>query len=79
MGFPFSTIFAAHFPPCRGNGVPNGTSPFVDEVPKADAQGTYWLEPTLVVDVETHGAGYERLRQPAFQGVRSDVSPEDLT
>ncbi|GAA3835097.1 non-homologous end-joining DNA ligase [Nocardioides panacisoli] len=54
-------------------------SPFVDEVPRVDAQGTHWLEPVLVVDVETHGAGYERLRQPAFQGVRSDVSPEDLT
>jgi bifunctional non-homologous end joining protein LigD len=54
-------------------------SPFVDEVPKADAQGTHWLEPTLVVDIETHGAGYERLRQPSFQGVRPDLSPEDLT
>ena len=54
-------------------------SPFVDEVPKVDAQGTHWLEPTLVVDIETHGAGYERLRQPSFQGVRPDLSPEDLT
>lgn len=54
------------------------SSPFADEVPKVDAAGTHWLEPVLVVDVETHGHGYERLRQPAFQGVRSDLSPDDL-
>ena len=56
-----------------------GDSPFVDEVPRVDAHGTHWLEPVLVVDVETHGAGYERLRQPAYQGVRPDLTPEDLT
>jgi bifunctional non-homologous end joining protein LigD len=53
-------------------------SPFVDEVPKVDAQGTTWLEPLLVVDIDTHGSGYDRLRQPSYQGVRSDLSPEDL-
>lgn len=53
-------------------------SPFADEVPRTDAEGTHWLEPTLVVDVETHGIGYERLRQPSYRGVRSDLSPEDL-
>jgi len=54
------------------------TSPFADEVPRVDAQGTTWLEPTLVVDIDTHGAGYERLRQPSYQGVRSDLTPDDL-
>lgn len=54
-------------------------SPFADEVPRVDAQGTHWLEPVIVVDVETHGIGYERLRQPSFQGVRADLGPEDLT
>ncbi len=54
------------------------TSPFADEVPRVDAQGTVWLEPVLVVDVDTHGAGYERLRQPSYQGVRSDLTPDDL-
>src|SRR6478609_3071876 len=44
-------------------------SPFVDEVPRVDTQGTRWLEPVLVVDIDTHGRGYERLRQPSFQGV----------
>ncbi len=53
-------------------------SPFADEVPRVDARGTHWLEPVLVVDIDTHGRGYERLRQPSFQGVRSDLTPEDL-
>jgi len=54
------------------------SSPFVDEVPKVDAQGTNWLEPVLVVDIDTHGVGYERLRQPSYQGLRSDLGPDDL-
>ena len=33
-------------------------SPFDDEVPRVDARGTVWVEPVLVVDVETHGVGY---------------------
>ena len=53
-------------------------SPFADEVPRVDARGTHWLEPQLVVDIDTHGRGYERLRQPSFQGVRTDLTPEDL-
>lgn len=54
------------------------SSPFADEVPKVDAQGTTWIEPVLVVDIDTHGSGYERLRQPSYQGIRSDLAPEDL-
>jgi bifunctional non-homologous end joining protein LigD len=53
-------------------------SPFADEVPRADATGTHWLDPVLVVDVDTHGVGYERLRQPSYRGVRDDLRPEDL-
>ena len=53
-------------------------SPFADEVPRVDSDGTRWLEPVLVVDIDTHGRGYSRLRQPSFQGVRSDLTPEDL-
>ena len=53
-------------------------SPFSDEVPRVDSLGTFWVEPTLVVDVETHGVGYARLRQPSFRGVRSDLRPGDL-
>lgn len=55
-----------------------GESPFADEVPRVDASGTFWVEPRVVVDVDTHGLGYERLRQPSFRGVRDDLSPEDL-
>lgn len=59
-------------------GLGRAESPFADEVPAVDARGTHWLEPVLVVDIDTHGRGYERLRQPSFQGVRSDLRPEDL-
>ena len=55
------------------------TSPFADEVPRVDAAGTFWVEPRVVVDIDTHGLGYERLRQPSYQGVRDDLTPEDLT
>ncbi len=53
-------------------------NPFADEVPRVDADGTFWVEPRVVVDIDTHGLGYERLRQPSFQGVRDDLAPEDL-
>jgi bifunctional non-homologous end joining protein LigD len=54
-------------------------SPFDDEVPRVDAVGTHWLKPVLVVDIDTHGRGYSRLRQPSFQGIRPDLDPEDIT
>ena len=55
------------------------SSPFDDEVPRVDAEGTTWVEPVVVVDIDTHGLGYERLRQPSYRGVRNDLTPEDLT
>jgi bifunctional non-homologous end joining protein LigD len=55
-------------------------SPFDDEVPRVDARGTHWVEPVVVVDVDTHGtARNQRLRQPSYQGVRSDLSRKDLS
>ena len=54
-------------------------SPFFDEVPKVDATGTTWLVPEVVVEVASLGftpAG--RLRQPAFLGVRTDLTLADL-
>ncbi|WP_245916770.1 non-homologous end-joining DNA ligase [Nocardioides gansuensis] len=55
------------------------TSPFVDEVPRVDALGTRWVEPRLVVDVESLGlSGQGRLRQPSYRGVRTDLTPADL-
>jgi bifunctional non-homologous end joining protein LigD len=59
-------------------GLARGASPFADEVPRVDVEGTFWLEPTVVVDVDTHGRGYQRLRQPSYRGVRTDITPEDL-
>ena len=54
-------------------------SPFDDEVPKVDALGTHWVEPFLVIDVDSHAtAKNQRLRQPSYRGVRADLSPEDL-
>lgn len=55
------------------------TSPFSDEVPRVDADGTAWLEPAVVVEVRSlELTGQHRLRQPTYLGVRSDVTPRDL-
>ncbi len=54
-------------------------SPFADEVPRLDAAGTRWVEPVLVVDVEALGLSRgDRLRQPAYRGLRADLTPADL-
>ena len=55
-----------------------GDSSFADEVPRVDAAGTFWLEPELVVDVETHGLGTPVCDSSSYRGVRSDLTPEDL-
>ena len=53
--------------------------PFCDEVPSVDARGTVWVRPEIVVDVESLGMTRgERLRQPSYQGVRTDLSVADL-
>ena len=63
-------------------------SPFDDEVPTVDAQGTHWVEPFLVIDVDSHAtAKNQRLRQPSYRGVRcrpepggpADMSPKEST
>ena len=55
------------------------TSPFAGEVPKVDALGTLWVRPEVVVDVQSLGMSTQgRLRQPAYRGLRPDLSPEDL-
>ena len=54
-------------------------SPFADEVPKLDALGAQWVEPVVVVDVESLGfSPAMRLRQPAYIGVRTDLQAEGL-
>jgi bifunctional non-homologous end joining protein LigD len=56
------------------------SSPFADVVPKLDAVGTTWVEPVLVVDIESLGPSAQgRIRQPAYVGARTDLTPEDLS
>ena len=53
--------------------------PFADELPRPDRLGTTWVEPQVVVDVQYLGiTGEGRLRQPAYRGVRTDITPDDL-
>lgn len=68
-----SGITASHARLLKELLVETAASPFCDEVPKVDARGTHWVEPTLMVEVDTHGVGYDRLRQPSFRGVRADA------
>jgi bifunctional non-homologous end joining protein LigD len=61
-------------------GLTRETTPFADEVPRLDALGTTWVEPVLVVDVESLGPSAQgRIRQPSYVGTRADLTPEDLT
>lgn len=60
-------------------GLEQENPPFADDVPRADALGTHWLKPQIVVDVESLGlSAGGRLRQPSFRGVRADLDPSDL-
>jgi bifunctional non-homologous end joining protein LigD len=54
-------------------------SPFSNVVPREDALGAVWVEPTVVVEVQSLGRGSTgKLRQPAYLGVRTDLTPDDL-
>lgn len=54
-------------------------SPFVDAIPRVDADGATWVSPSVVVDIASLGPGPDgRLRQPAFQRVRPDLTASDL-
>ena len=55
------------------------TSPFDTVLPRLDREGTVWVEPFLVVDVQYLRLTNDgRLRQPAYRGVRTDLTPADL-
>lgn len=59
--------------------VPQDASPFVDDIPRIDRQGTVWVAPVLVIDVQYLAiTGEGRLRQPSYRGVRTDLTPADL-
>jgi bifunctional non-homologous end joining protein LigD len=54
-------------------------SPFTGELPRVDREGTVWVRPEVVVDVQYLVLTRDgRLRQPAYRGVRTDLAPEDL-
>lgn len=53
--------------------------PFDAPLPRLDALGAVWVEPSLVVDVQFLARTRDgRLRQPAYRGVRTDLAPDDL-
>jgi bifunctional non-homologous end joining protein LigD len=54
-------------------------SPFAEVLPRVDRTDTVWVEPTVVVDVQYLRLTNDgRLRQPAYRGVRTDLSADDL-
>jgi bifunctional non-homologous end joining protein LigD len=61
------------------SGLVRDSAPFVDDVPRVDALGTTWVEPVLVVDIESLGPSAQgRIRQPSYVGTRADLTPADL-
>jgi bifunctional non-homologous end joining protein LigD len=55
------------------------TCPFAGELARADRLGSVWVEPVVVVDVQYLALTRDgRLRQPAYRGVRTDLTPSDL-
>jgi bifunctional non-homologous end joining protein LigD len=54
-------------------------SPFATKVPAEDARDASWVRPVLVADVQSLGLGGQgRLRQPAYKGLRADLTPGDV-
>ena len=49
------------------------------DVPAEDSAGATWVHPVLVADVQSLGlSGQGKLRQPAYKGLRSDLTPGDV-
>jgi bifunctional non-homologous end joining protein LigD len=54
-------------------------SPFSTEVPRPDRTGVTWVEPQVVVEARVLEVTRDgRLRQPAYLGIRTDLTPADL-
>ncbi len=65
----------------RGDLAPlaSATSPFIGEVPREDAAEATWVHPVLVCEVQALGLTRQgRLRQPAYRGLRPDLTPGDV-
>jgi bifunctional non-homologous end joining protein LigD len=54
--------------------------PFDTTVPREDALGTTWVRPEVVVDIRSLGLTPrdQRLRQPSYVGLRTDLTAADL-
>jgi bifunctional non-homologous end joining protein LigD len=60
-------------------GLETDSPPFAGPVPPLDAQGTRWVRPEVVVDVQSLGLSAQgRLRQPAYRGLRPELSADDV-
>lgn len=54
--------------------------PFDTVPPREDSAGATWVHPVLVVDVQSLGlSSTGRLRQPAYKGLRSDLTAGDVS
>jgi bifunctional non-homologous end joining protein LigD len=54
-------------------------SPFTEALPRTDTQGTVWVRPSVIIDVQYLTLTPDgRLRQPAYRGLRTDLSGADL-
>src|SRR4029079_5136147 len=54
-------------------------SPFSAEVPRIDSVGATWVDPAVVVEARALEVTRDgRLRQPAYLGLRTDLTPDDL-
>lgn len=54
-------------------------SPFGAPLPRADREGTLWVRPEVIVDVQYLALTADgRLRQPAYRGVRTDLTAAAL-
>ncbi|HEX2705978.1 MAG TPA: hypothetical protein VHM65_09485, partial [Candidatus Lustribacter sp.] len=55
-------------------------NPFADDVPREDSTGTTWVAPIHVAEVSALGlSGSGRLRQPAYRGLRPDLTAADVS
>lgn len=54
-------------------------SPFAEAVPREDSVGATWVAPVLVCEVQALGLTTQpRLRQPAYRGLRPDLTAGDV-